>query len=334
MRVVKGRGGTDALKLSGTDFNGFNTHVIVKFRGGWTGHNAFLVILLCLLHINYHILFDGEKENGNIVERFDSDGVEIAYQVIDPPVGKLDINEPILLIHGFASNGQINWVSPGWVKFLGDLGRQVILIDNRGHGHSEKLYDADVYGAQEMAADCARLLDHLNIEKCDIMGYSMGARISAFLTIYHPERVRSVVLAGMAHNMVRGFGRGDAIAQALLTDDESSIVDPEPKAFRRFAEKTGSDLKALAACMLSTGHKVTKEMLAGITAPVLVVAGEVDDVAGPIKPLVAMLHNATGASGAETGGAKGVVLPRRDHMNAVGDRGYKEAVQAFLESRN
>jgi len=267
-----------------------------------------------------------------MVESFDSDGVEIAYEVINPPADiNLDLDEPILLIHGFASNGRINWVSPGWVKFLSDLGRQVILIDNRGHGHSEKLYSSDDYGAEEMAGDCQRLLNHLNIERCDVMGYSMGARISAFLMMYYPERVRSGVFAGMADNMVRGFGRGDAIADALLADDESAIIDPEPRAFRRFAEKTGSDLKALAACMLSRGHKVTGEMLATIKAPVLVVAGDGDDVAGPIEPLVALLKN---AGGVKEGGARGVVLPGRDHMNAVGDRGFKEAVRLFLESRD
>ncbi len=72
-------------------------------------------------------------------------------------------------------------------------------------------------------------------------------------------------------------------------------------------------------------------MLATIKAPVLVVAGDADDVAGPIEPLVELLKNAGGANGE---GAKGVVLPGRDHMNAVGDRGYKEAVRSFLENRD
>ena len=249
------------------------------------------------------------------MEFFNSDGVQIAYEVVGE-------GEPILLVHGFASNGRINWQNTGWVSFLVEQGRQVILIDNRGHGASEKLYSPEIYGAQEMAADCARLLDHLGIDRCDVMGYSMGARICAFLAIYHPEKVRSVVLAGMADNMVRGFGRGDAIATALAADDESGITDPEPKAFRRFAEKTGSDLKALAACMLSRGHKITADMLGTIKAPVLVVAGDKDDVAGPIKPLVEMIP-----------GARGVSLPGRDHMNAVGDKTYKEAVKLFLDKR-
>jgi len=261
------------------------------------------------------------------VEFFDSDGVEIAYEVFEAKAdGAQAQSVPVLLIHGFASNGRINWINPGWVKFLTDLGRQVVVIDNRGHGESAKLYDREVYGAQEMANDCDRLLDHLNIERCDVMGYSMGARISAFLAIYHPEKVRSAVLAGMASNMVRGYGRGDAIAEALATDDVSTIVGTEPRAFRRFAEKTGGDLKALAACMLSRGHKVNEEMMASIIAPVLVVAGGADDVAGPVEPLVGMIN-----AGNPQIKAKGVVLPNRDHMNAVGDRGYKDAVRVFFD---
>ncbi len=256
------------------------------------------------------------------MEFFDSDGVMIAYEVFEPENGSQTIQTvPVLLIHGFASNGRINWISPGWVQYLTDLGRQVIVIDNRGHGESEKLYGEHDYDAQKMAQDAKRLLDHLNVERCDVMGYSMGARISAFLAIFYPERIRSCVLAGMADNLVRGFNRGDSIAKALLADDESSISEPEPRAFRRFAEKTGSDLKALAACMLSRGHKIDAQMLAKIMAPVLVVAGDADDVAGPVEPLVAMIPD-----------AQGVVLPGRDHMNAVGDKGYKEAVRKFHQS--
>jgi len=262
-----------------------------------------------------------------MVEFFDSDGVEIAYEVFNPVSGG---GEPILLIHGFASNGRINWVNPGWVKFLTDLGRQVIVIDNRGHGESHKLYEPEIYGAEEMALDCSRLLNHLHIGRCDIMGYSMGARITAFLAIYHPEQVRSAVLAGLADNMVRGFGRGDAIADALEADDESAITEIEPRAFRRFAEKTGGDLKALAACMRSRGHKITSQMLATISARVLVVAGGADDVAGPVEPLVQAINQGK-PDGRER--ACGVVLAGRDHMNAVGDRGYKEAVEEFLENR-
>ncbi|MHA1573804.1 MAG: alpha/beta fold hydrolase, partial [Alphaproteobacteria bacterium] len=124
---------------------------------------------------------------------FDSNGVEIAY--VDEGAG-----DPVLLIHGFASNVATNWIDTGWVQTLTAAGRRVIAFDNRGHGRSAKLYSTDDYGAPLMAEDARRLLDHLNIEAADIMGYSMGARISAFLAIAHPQRARSLVFAGLGFN--------------------------------------------------------------------------------------------------------------------------------------
>jgi pimeloyl-ACP methyl ester carboxylesterase len=98
------------------------------------------------------------------------------------------------------------------------------------------------------------------------------------------------------------------------------VIAPGPRAFRLFAEQTRSDLRALAACMRSARAKIAVEDLGRIAAPVLVVAGEKDDVAGDVAPLVAAIP-----------GARGVTLPNRNHMSAVGDKGYKEAVVAFLQ---
>ena len=123
---------------------------------------------------------------------FDSQGTEIAY--IDEGEG-----EPVLLIHGFASNVVFNWIDPGWVRFLVERGRRVIAFDNRGHGKSEKLYDLADYGAPIMAEDARRLMDYLSLEQADVMGYSMGARITAFLALNHPSRLRSAIFAGLGH---------------------------------------------------------------------------------------------------------------------------------------
>ena len=243
---------------------------------------------------------------------FNSDGVEIAYATAGE-------GPPILLIHGFASNGRVNWWDTGWVKTLTGAGHKVITFDHRGHGRSEKLYDSTLYSAAEMAEDARRLLDHLEIPQADVMGYSMGARVSAFLAINHPGRVRRAVFAGLASRMITGVGGAEAIATALEAPSAEQVTDPNARGFRIFAEQTRSDLKALAACIRSSREKITREDLARITVPVLVVAGEKDDVAGDVETLVAAIP-----------GAKGLTLPGRNHMNAVGDRGYKEAVLAFL----
>ncbi len=247
-----------------------------------------------------------------MTEKFNSDGVEIVYE-------QWGEGPPILLIHGFASNRNVNWVDTGWVKALTGAGHRVIAFDNRGHGDSEKLYDKACYLAPMMAEDARRLLDHLNIERSAVMGYSMGARISAFLTMHHPARVRCVVFGGMASNLVHGVGGAVTIAQALLAPKLADVTDREARGFRIFADSTKADKPALAACILSSRIKIKAQALAAIQCPALVVAGELDEVAGSVEGLVAMLPN-----------AKGVVLPKRNHMNAVGDAGYKEAVLGFL----
>ena len=136
----------------------------------------------------------------------------------------------MLLIHGFASNPTVNWVDPGWVRYLTREGFRVVAIDNRGHGASQKLYDPAGYGAPLMAEDARRLLDHLGLPRADVMGYSMGARITAFLTMTHPERVRSAIFAGLGINMVRGLAGTGPIANALEAPSIDHVDERRPRA--------------------------------------------------------------------------------------------------------
>ncbi|MBA5777625.1 alpha/beta hydrolase [Stappia sp. F7233] len=246
---------------------------------------------------------------------FVSDGLRIAY--LDEGEG-----EPILLIHGFASNAQVNWVYPGWVDLLVKDGRRVVAIDNRGHGESEGSHNPDDYGAPAMAEDAFRLLDHLGLAQVDVMGYSMGARISAFLTLNHPERVRSVIFGGLGYGMVTGVGNPEPIAAALEADDPSTIADRTARAFRAFAEQTGSDRLALAACMRSSRQKISEADVARISQPALVAVGTKDEIAGSPQKLADLMEN-----------AEVLEIPNRDHMVAVGDKVYKAGVLHFLGER-
>ena len=246
---------------------------------------------------------------------FQSDGVRIAYW--DEGRG-----EPILLIHGFASNAGTNWVDPGWVRTLVADGRRVIAFDNRGHGQSEKLYEPERYGAPIMAEDGRALLDHLGIERADVMGYSMGARISAFLVIKHPERVRSVIFAGLGINMVRGMVGTGPLAKALEAKSIDDVTNDTARSFRAFAEHTKGDLRALAACMRGPREKITPELLAGITVPALVAVGTEDVIGGSGAELAALIP-----------GAKPLDIVDRDHMKAVGDARFKQGVLDFLTRR-
>jgi pimeloyl-ACP methyl ester carboxylesterase len=246
---------------------------------------------------------------------FDSDGVGIAYS--DEGEG-----EPILLIHGFASNVAANWRDVGWIGALAASGRRVIALDNRGHGQSEKLYDPSGYGAPSMAEDARRLLDHLGIARADVMGYSMGARIATFLLLRHQQRVRSAILAGVGINLVRGMVGSGPIAKALEAPRIEDVSNDTARSFRAFAEKTGSDLKALAACMRGPREKILPEDLARILIPVLVATGSEDVIAGSGRELTSLIP-----------GAQLLEITGRDHMKAVGDARFRQGVLDFLTER-
>src|ERR1700727_3698084 len=120
-----------------------------------------------------------EHVGGAELRRFSSDGVDIAFIDAEPP-GR-DLNEPILLVHGFASTHRRNWVGPRWVETLTGAGRRVIAFDNRGHGQSQKFYAPADYRLDLMTRDAANLLAHLGIERADVIGYSLVAGSSGFL---------------------------------------------------------------------------------------------------------------------------------------------------------
>jgi pimeloyl-ACP methyl ester carboxylesterase len=245
---------------------------------------------------------------------FHNGDVEIAY--LDEGEG-----EPIVLVHGFASSKNVNWVYPTWVSELKKAGRRVIALDNRGHGASSKLYDPADYHSATMADDVRALLDHLGVARADVMGYSMGARIAAFLALAHRERVRSVIFGGLGGHLIDGVGLPESIADALEAPSLAAVTDPQGRVFRSFAEQTRSDLKALAACIRGSRQTLTRAEVARIDMPALVAVGTRDEVAGSARELAALLP-----------AGQALDIPGRDHMLAVGDKVFKEGVLAFLGS--
>jgi pimeloyl-ACP methyl ester carboxylesterase len=246
------------------------------------------------------------------MQSFRHDGVDIAF--LDEGRG-----EPIVLVHGFASTAQVNWVHPGWVAALTKAGRRVIALDNRGHGASSKPTDPAAYHSADMAEDVRALIDHLELPRADVMGYSMGARITAFFALAHPARLRRAVLGGLGIRLVDGVGLPESVAQALEAPTLAEVRDPTGRMFRAFAEQTKSDLAALAACIRGSRQTLSREQVAAIRAPVLVAVGSTDEVAGSARELAALLP-----------AGQALDIPGRDHMLAVGDKVFKSAVLSFL----
>jgi pimeloyl-ACP methyl ester carboxylesterase len=246
---------------------------------------------------------------------FHNGDVEIAY--LDEGEG-----DPILLVHGFASSKNVNWVYPTWVSELKKNGRRVIAFDNRGHGDSSKLYDPAAYEIGIMAGDISALMDHLNIERADVMGYSLGSRMTAVLALREPQRLRSAILGGIGIGLIEGGGPGENVAQALEAPSLDDITDPVGRTFRAFAEQTRSDRRALAACLRGSRGLMTREEAAAIKVPVLIAVGTADEIAGSAPALGKIIP-----------GAQVLDIPNRDHMRAVGDKVYKTGVLDFLSQR-
>jgi pimeloyl-ACP methyl ester carboxylesterase len=241
--------------------------------------------------------------------------VEIAY--LDEGEG-----DPILLVHGFASTKNVNWVYPAWVSELKKNGRRVVALDNRGHGDSSKLYDPEAYHVPIMAGDVTALMDHLNIERADIMGYSLGSRMTAVLARYQPQRLRSAIFGGIGIGLIEGGGPGENVAEALEASSLEEVTDPVGRTFRAFADQTRSDRRALAACLRGSRGLMTSEEAAGITVPVLIAVGTSDEIAGSAEALGKIIP-----------GSQVLDIPNRDHMRAVGDKVYKAGVLDFLSHR-
>ena len=245
---------------------------------------------------------------------FEHDGLSLHYLDEGKPTGPV-----ALLVHGFASNVRMNWVGPGWVTALGEAGFRVLAIDNRGHGRSDKPHDPEAYRPQRMAADALALLDHIAIERAHWIGYSMGGRIAAFAALASPERFASLVLGGIGEGLLTGLEDAGPIANALLASSLADVEGERPRMFRAFADKTGSDRLALAACIATSRDVLSEAEVAGIGVPTLVAVGTRDDIAGSPEALAWRMPN-----------ARALAIPDRDHMLSVGDRRFIETAIAFI----
>ncbi|HEX4263366.1 MAG TPA: alpha/beta hydrolase [Verrucomicrobiae bacterium] len=227
----------------------------------------------------------------SVINAFDSSGIKIHYAV-------QGVGEPVLLIHGLHSSSRINWDLPGTTRFLAQH-FQVVTMDCRGHGQSDKPEGEDAYGIN-MVDDVVRLMDHLGIQRARIAGYSMGAMIAMKLAVMHPERVAGIVLGGMGWNQ----------AGAPL----KSVVGDIPKFL----------MPAPLACAQSFPHfGVTEPEIKAVKIPVTVIIGENDPyMEWYVKPLRQVrpdwpVH----------------IITRANHLNCVGKPEFKGQLFSALQSQ-
>lgn len=228
---------------------------------------------------------------------FDSDGVKIRY--IAEGAG-----EPVLLIHGFAGSIHLQWGPSGVLKSLGQEYR-VIAYDNRGHGLSGKPHDPDKYGG-EMVNDALRLLDHLELPRAHIVGYSLGAFIAGKLLVDHPERVLTATLGGggwakandvraeFINDVISSLEQGNGIAPLLVKLTPEG--QPKPTDFQlRVANRAFglcNDQTALAGVMRGMKQfAVTEEQLKANRVPTLAVIGDKDPLKVTVDEMAEVMPN-------------------------------------------
>lgn len=243
---------------------------------------------------------------------FSANGCDVAYD--DVGEGK-----PILLLHGFASTRTDNWSRTGWYGTLEKTGRRVIAMDWRGHGESTKFYDPADYSTDLMIGDVQALVDHLGLEKYEVMGFSMGAGLALQLAMREGRNVSRLVLAGVGGKMLEPSTHDLQMGKVFSAASADEISDPTAKGFRLYADQLGQDLKAVGACASASRERIEKDELVGVRAETLVIAGQRDDLAGDPSQLAEHIP-----------GAKAELIPGADHMYLLTNGAFKGTVIDFL----
>lgn len=230
----------------------------------------------------------------------------------------------VVLVHGFAASTQENWVKAGWVTMLARANRRVITIDLLGHGLSAKPHDPSAYSLPGMADDVLAVVDHLQVKKPDLIGFSLGARVALNLLARHSGRFLLGVFCGVGDRLMTPRDEKELVDMpgALEAATADDVPPGVAKQFRLFAESQGQDLKALAACSRGLGVDAmawSADMLRQIKNESLVVAGTSDELAGSAAGLAAKLGN-----------AKGKQIPGCGHMDCLTQPMFKGAVMDFL----
>ncbi|MFX1345421.1 MAG: alpha/beta fold hydrolase [Promethearchaeota archaeon] len=261
---------------------------------------------------------------------FINDGIKIYYEIEGT-------GPPVLLIHGFASSMELNWKQRGWIEALKDS-YQIILIDLRGHGKSDKPHENSYYG-QKVSDDVIKLMEHLSIEKANLFGYSMGAYITYRLVLTKPEFIISAILGGFVLNLMHNEKersnyreRSKRNIEAFKAESIEDIKDPRARAFREYAELRHNDLLAMAA--VSSGSlkersetmgspSQIEESLKQIKLPIMTVVGSNETLPGD-KTLIAQL----------VPDACHFQIQGKDHLTVVSDPKFHMVVKAFLNYVN
>jgi pimeloyl-ACP methyl ester carboxylesterase len=252
---------------------------------------------------------------------FTNDGLTLAYDDVVPAGGG---ERTVLLVHGYTSNRAEGWRRTGWYAAFERRRMRCIALDLRGHGESAKPYEADAYQRARLAGDVIALMNHLDLGRVDLFGYSMGARVALQTAITAPDRVSNLILGGVGEALLQensgpaGFEK--PMVQAMLADDPETIDNPMLRSFRQFADEQGEDRKALAAVTAAVNPPLDRAAMAALPMPVLVVTGQRDSTAGDPEGLASVFPH-----------GKAMSITGCDHFSAIPHALTKAAIFDFLD---
>lgn len=244
------------------------------------------------------------------VQHFASfDGTRIAWR-------ELGEGRPLVLIHGYFSNAEVNWIKYGHAARIAERGFRVIMPDLRGHGQSDTPHDPAAYPPDALMRDGFALVEHLGLTDYDLGGYSLGGRTTMRM-LANGARPRRAVLSGMGlTGIVSTAGRGGYFRN-VLTNLGSFERGSTEWLTEAFLKTTGGDPVALLH-ILDTFVDTPLEAIAAIDVPAVVITGVDDDDNGSGAALADALPQAVYRE-----------IPG-NHMSAVTKPELGQAIADFL----
>ena len=218
---------------------------------------------------------------------FVNDGLRLHYEVYGS-------GQPVILLHGGAVSFEHNYANFGWIKRLNASGMQVIGLDFRGHGKSDKPHNIDSYGTTKLASDVVALQEHLNLTCTALIAYSIGTAVALYLLHASPQRFSRAALVATGDGLI-GFPPYTfsevipTIALVLGRTEYPTDLPPQLATYWNIIQQTGADHMALLAFSKSNFPPLSVEEAANIRVPTLVVSGTKDLVLGCGQRLAAAL---------------------------------------------